>query len=214
MEGEERHQYLQKIIDGIDLGENLKIRALESEIGTHQIVMDKIISQEWTVSEEQKDINIQIRKLQLQESRHKWDDNVKVTQAKHDKWGKKEYEEKLANIQHNYQHLVSILDSEDYLPHFDLIQKVNGFEDKIETLLAIYEKRKEREEYVKSLPKPKSYLNKITQRNKKIDKKRYKTNEQIAEEKKLKKLEIAKQERLKNIEESKEKKEEERKSKV
>jgi len=66
-----------------------------------------------------------------------WDENLKVTQAKHDKYSKKEYEERLENIQHNYDYLIQNLESEEYDEHFDLINKVGGHEDTIEVLLKI-----------------------------------------------------------------------------
>ncbi|CAI2363373.1 unnamed protein product [Moneuplotes crassus] len=213
MEPSNKSEYLQNIIEGIDLTENLKIRAVETEIEAHKYTMEKIISEQCTVAEEPRDLNIEIRKLQLSDLKHTWEDSAKVLQAKHDKWGKKEFHEKLENITHNYNYLMEEISSEEYEAHLEMIQKVAGYEEKIETLIEIFEKNKEREEYLKNLPKPKSFLSKIAKRNKKLDQKVYKTNEQIIEEKRKKRLELEKEQRLKAIEEHKEKKEQQKKEK-
>lgn len=205
MEEDQNIDKFQQILDGVDLPENMKNRAIETELEAHRGIMDKIIDQQWTVSEEKVDINLEIRKLHLADAKHKWEENVKITQAKHDKWGKKEYLEKLANITHNYQYLADNISEDTYEEHFDMISKVQGYDDKIETLILIYEKKKEREEKIKNMPKPKSFLSKIEKRNKKLEQKKYKTDEQITEERRKKRQEAEKEIRLKKLEEAKEK---------
>ena len=113
--------------------------------------------------------------MKLQQQKHKWDEECKIIQAKHDKWSKKEYGERLNNIQYNYQHLLNIIDSEDYDLHHTLINQVKAHEDKIEILLKIHEKKVEKEEYLKNNP-PESFIARIAKKNKKPKKRNNKVN--------------------------------------
>lgn len=80
----------------------------------------------------------------------KWKENLKVTQARFNKFSIKLYDEKMANIEHNCLHLQNIISEPFYPQHLSLIQKAEGYEEKIEILLKVIEKVKEQEKYFDS----------------------------------------------------------------
>jgi hypothetical protein len=138
----------------------LKSQAIEAEVYSKQSIMDKIINEEETVSEIQKDLVVEIRKLHLINQKHIWDDNLKIAQAKFFKWGKKEYQEKIQNINHNFTHLITNLESDEFDLHFSLINLVDAHEDTIEILLKIHEKRQQNDEFLKDNP-AESFISRI-----------------------------------------------------
>lgn len=176
--------------------------------------MDKIVNMQETVSESQTDISIEIRKLQLISDKHRWSDNLKVLQAKYNKWGKKEYEEKIHNIEHNFQHLMNNLESDEFDLHFQLINQVDAHEDAIEVLLKFHQKKIEQEEFLQNNP-AESFINRVAKERVDIKKRKrerihklkekLKTKEQIQEEKKKEILEQEKQRRREEFEKLKEK---------
>lgn len=114
--------------------------------------MDKIVNMQETISESQTDISIEIRKLQLISDKHRWIDNLKVSQARYNKWGKKEYGEKIHNIEHNFEHLMNNLENDEYDLHFQLINQVDAHEDAIDILLKFHQKKKDQEEFLQNNP--------------------------------------------------------------
>jgi hypothetical protein len=160
MDIEQRDKYLQEQLDNWDLAPLLKSQAIEAEVYSKQSIMDRIINEEETVSETQKDLVVEIRKLHLINQKHIWDDNLKIAQAKFFKWGKKEYQEKIQNITHNFTHLITNLENDEFDLHFSLINLVDAHEDTIEILLKIHEKRQQNDEFLKENP-AESFINRI-----------------------------------------------------
>lgn len=151
--------HLLQILSSIDLSTPLKSQALEGEKEIRDFIATKITEQE-DVIEQQQSIDSEIRRMQLAILKHQWDDGLKVTQAKSNKWSKKEYEEKVHYLEHNYNHLLNIIDDEEYQNHLELVTKIDGHEDTIETLLRIQEKRQAQEEYLQNNP-PESFISRV-----------------------------------------------------
>lgn len=150
---------------------------------------------------------------------HRWDENLKITQARLNKWGKKEFEEKCRNLQHNFEHLMNNLEGEDYELELELVNEVDGHEDTIQTLLKVYHKKKEQEEFLQNNP-PESFISRVAKERVEIKKRKkerslklknkLKTKEQIKEEKKKERLEDEKKRRIEEIQKQKERRQKEK----
>lgn len=214
MEDSSKLSRLLEILAKIELPESLKTEAIEAEQGVTHAIMSQIEQTEDVIGETTVDINIEIRKAHLAEHKHKWDENLKVTQAKFNKWSRKEYDEKLHNVEHNYNHLLQVIHTDDYDNHLELIQKVDAHEDTIETLLAFQQRKQEQEEYLQNNP-PEAFINRVAKERVEIKKRRrdrslklkekLKSAKEIQEEKHKELIEQQKQQRLQELEKQKEK---------
>lgn len=160
MEENTKESKLSAILAQIELPENLRSQVFEAENEARSNIVTNIQDEEDVIAEEPIDLSTQIRKMQLKTLKHHWDESLKVTQARTNQWSKKEYDEKVNNIQYNYDHLLNVIDTDDYELHLRLVSEIDAHEDTIETLLKIYNKKVEQEEYLKENP-PESFINRV-----------------------------------------------------
>jgi len=144
---------------------------------------------------------------------------LKVDQARLNLYPKHDYDNRVNNIQHNFDYLMNIVDSEEYEDNLNLVLKVQGHEETIEVLLKVREKRIEAEEALKNNP-PEEFINRIAkerieikkrnrERNLKL-KQRLQADKEIQEDKEKELLEKQKQDRIQKLELWKEKRAQER----
>ena len=107
MDADKKKAYLLNVLNGIEIDSqnvkerNIKAQILDSERDVKQAIMHKIEAEDEFISSEQKDVDGEIRRTHLAELKLKWLDDLKVTQAKSNKWSRKDYEEKLQAVEHN-----------------------------------------------------------------------------------------------------------------
>jgi hypothetical protein len=152
MDVDKKKEYLLKILGEIEIEQNLKLQALDAEREVAQTLVTKVQEEQGYITSEAKNLDEEIRKINLHNLKHQWSDEIKVIQAKTNKWVRKEYEEKLEALQHNTNHLESIIDLPEYELHLSLIESVSGYGEKVEILIKIHEERKKKDEYLVNNP--------------------------------------------------------------
>lgn len=178
-----RDRYFQGKLNEIDLSEQLKSEAIESEVYVKSNIMSLISREEGVINDQKGDLNHEIRLMHLHSHFHKWNDDLKVTQARRNLYSKTDYELRVANIKHNYDYLVANIDSEKYQDYLDLVLRAEGHEDTIENIMAIEEKRLQAEQYLKDHP-AQDFISRVAKERIEL-KKREKARKQHSKQKQL-----------------------------